>query len=69
MIVTTGRHIKVEVLDFIFERTAETPGLVVLTTKKGSIGLPANQEDMARVIEAYHRVCEEDVAYRKSNCE
>lgn len=73
MIVTTGKHIKVEVSGFLFQRTAETPGLVRVTTVgstwKGDLELPANLEEMQRIIEAYERVCAEEVDYRKSEVE
>lgn len=65
MIITTGRHIRIEIIDAIFERTAEAPGVVKLITKKGNLELPANQTDMSNFIEAYRRICMEDVAYRK----
>jgi hypothetical protein len=73
MIVNTGRRIRVEVGGYLFERDADTPGLVKVSsaggTFKGNLELPANQEDALRFVAAYMRTCAEEVDYRKSEVE
>lgn len=70
MIVTTGRIIKVDAGNLHFERTCETPGAVTLRDLRGvAITLPANPEEVERVIAAYRRAAAEDIAYRESKHE
>jgi hypothetical protein len=47
-----------------FTRDSRTPGLVILSTKNGSINLPGNPEDAARLIAAYRAAVDEDVGYQ-----
>ncbi len=75
MIVTTGRHIRIEVgRNYLLERTSETPGgvrisdrggLGVRRPEPGQIDLPASPEEAERFIAAYRRIIAEDVEYRK----
>jgi hypothetical protein len=73
MIVTTGRHIRIEAVSssIILERTAETPGAVTVTRRKDgeSIWLPANKSDSEEFIAAYRRAISEDIEYREQECE
>lgn len=73
MIVTTGKIIKVEVGPgrFRFERSAETPGLVVLHNLQNQtkVELPGNEEDASQLVKAYLRIVKEDIGYRKQECE
>ncbi len=72
MIVTTGKHIIIELgsnYNYILERKAETPGIVTVKCNNGSINLPGNQEEAERFIKAYRRALSEDIAYRKSEVE
>jgi hypothetical protein len=70
MIVTTGKHIKIDVSKIELSRTAETPGLVTVRDRDGkTIGLPANKEEAGRFIEAFRRIVDEEVEYRKSEVE
>ena len=73
MIVTTGKHIVIETGNFRFRRTAETPGIVTVTSIKrqepGELILPTNAEESARFIKAYQRIISEDVAYRDTDVE
>lgn len=76
MIVNTGRRIRVEELGYLFERDADTPGMVRVTAQssvtapsKGHIQLPANQEDAVRFVAAYLRTCAEEVDYRETQVE
>jgi hypothetical protein len=71
MIVTTGKIIRVETGDYLLEKTSETPGRVTLQDRrlKTRIHLPGNQEIAEALVKAYLRVVEEDVGYRKMECE
>lgn len=75
MIVTTGRIVKVECGNFLFERTSEAPGIVTVTQRqthdlvRAQVGLPTHAGEAERFIEAYRRCLNEDVGYRKSEVE
>ena len=73
MIVTIGKHIRIEAVssNFIFERTADTPGCVTLTHRKSGtrIILPANKSESEELIASYRRAIFEDIKYREQNCE
>ena len=73
MIVTTGKHIKVELLSGLkLELTAERPGAVVVYGRPGCnerVELPAAKDDAEAFIAAYRRIIAEDVAYRKTEVE
>ena len=67
MIVNLGKRIKVETLDFKFERDADSPGLVKVRKSRGEnevIGLPANKVDAEAFIAAYRRCVSEEIEYR-----
>ena len=72
MIVTTGKIIKIYVLDYLMNRDAESPGIVTVHHGKKvdqSIVLPANEKDMEAFIAAYKRICAENIEYRKKENE
>ena len=69
MIVTTGRHIKVNVDKYQLERVAETPGRVTVYIGGDEFHLPGNNVDAERFIAAYRRVLAEEVEYRKQEVE
>jgi len=70
MIVTTGKHIKIDAAcsRYTLSRTAETPGVVRVEERKGgSITLPANEQESEDFIAAYRRAIKEDIEYRKTD--
>ena len=74
MIITTGKIVKVDISNFQFERSAETPGLVTVVSSwspgKGErFSLPANEDEADRFIMAYRRVIDEQIEYRKKEQE
>lgn len=74
MIVTTGKHIHIEAASstLILERTAETPGCVTVRHRRypdEKLTLPANKGESEEFIAAYRRAINEDIDYRKSDCE
>jgi hypothetical protein len=71
MIVTTGKIVKVETLQFEFERSCETPGAVSVWRKRyeGKLVLPGNLEEAEVFCEAYMRIVREEIEYRKRECE
>jgi hypothetical protein len=73
MIVTTGKHIRIEAASssIILERTAETPGCVTVSIRKTGerIKLPANKSESEDFIAAYRRTIAEDISYREQDCE
>lgn len=71
MIVTTGKIIRIESGDFVFERTSEAPGSVLVLggVASGEISLPANPEDMEAFIKAYRRVVTEEIGYKNEGVE
>ena len=70
MITTVGKHIRVEIRGYIFERTAEGPGVVTLRVRGGgATELPGNAQEAEQFIAAYQRAIKEDVGYREMKAE
>lgn len=74
MLITTGKHIVIEVGDFTFRRTAETPGLVTVTSRRhgcfdDKLSLPGNCPEGQAFVAAYLRILKEDVAYKETEFE
>ena len=76
MNITTGKHVRINTGNFIFERTAETPGIITVRCMEKSsyseaevMHLPAQSDYAERFIAAYRRIIEEDVEYRKAEWE
>lgn len=76
MIITTGKRVSIEIHGYRLERDCATPGGVTVH-QTGSVGcsppepfwLPANDQERARFIAAYNRICDEDIEYRKVDVE
>jgi hypothetical protein len=70
VIVTTGKIIKVQIDGYSLERTAEKPGQVAVLHRNGQrMDLSSNAAEAQRFIDAYKRVIDEDIGYRKRDCE
>lgn len=71
MIVTTGKIIKVEIADHVFEKSCETPGGVWLRNIRSgdALALPGNRSEADRFVKAYLRAVDEEVKYRKRESE
>jgi hypothetical protein len=70
MIVTTGKIIKVELSQYRFECSSETPGLVTVIARDGArMSLPCNERDAQDFVRAYLRTVQEDLGYRTKEVE
>jgi len=70
MIVNLGKRIKVASLIYNFERDADTPGKVTVSSRNKQVfELPGFSQDAESFIEAYRRCISEDIAYRTSEVE
>jgi hypothetical protein len=68
MIVTIGKHIRVECGQgsqgsFLIHRSAETPGLITITGRNGS-KLKVSPHDVESLCAGLRRAAKEDIGYR-----
>jgi hypothetical protein len=73
MIVTVGKHIRVECGQsagggFLISRSAETPGLITVTDRDGRI-LRLSPHDVESLCAGLRRAAKEDIGYRSQESE
>jgi hypothetical protein len=67
-----GKIIRIEVGEFVFERTSESPGFVIVLGHDlyaGEFKLPANVDDREAFIKAYRRAALEAIGYKNEGVE